>query len=125
MSTPAPSELIFVYNADSGLFNTMADAAHKVFAPETYSCNLCQVTYGWLTERRAWRDFIAALDVPCTFLHRDEMRRRWPDLSVALPAVLRSADDAPEVCITAAALNQCENVDDLIGLIRDSCLDRP
>ena len=122
MSAPAPSELVFVYNADSGLFNTMADAAHKVFAPETYSCNLCKVTYGWLTERRAWRDFIAALDVPCTFLHRDEMRRRWPTLDIGLPAVLRVDGDTPEVCINAELLNACADIDALTSLVRSRCL---
>jgi len=30
-------ELLFVYNADSGLFNSVADAAHKILAPSTYS----------------------------------------------------------------------------------------
>ena len=29
--------LLFVYNADSGLFNTMADIGHKLLSPETYA----------------------------------------------------------------------------------------
>ncbi|MCF7977351.1 hypothetical protein U5801_08255 [Lamprobacter modestohalophilus] len=44
-------ELIFVYNADTGLFNQLADAAHKAFSADTYACNLCRVTYGLLTEK--------------------------------------------------------------------------
>ena len=43
---PSRVELLFVYNADTGLFNTVADAAHKILSPSTYSCNLCKVTYG-------------------------------------------------------------------------------
>ena len=81
--------LVFVYNADSGLFNAMADAAHKVFSPDTYACNLCKVTYGWMTEKRAWRAFVEQLPMPVGFLHRDELRRDFPALFIALPAVLR------------------------------------
>jgi len=28
-------QLVFVYNADSGMFNTLTDIAHKVFSPKT------------------------------------------------------------------------------------------
>jgi hypothetical protein len=124
MSTPGPGqELIFVYNADSGLFNAMADAAHKLFSPDTYACNLCKVTYGWMTEKRAWRAFVEQLPMPVRFLHRDELRRDFPAVHIALPAVLRRDGDAdPEVCIDAEALNRCAAIDDLIGLVRARCL---
>jgi hypothetical protein len=114
-------ELVFVYNADSGLFNTMADAAHKIFSPATYGCNLCRVTYGWLTERGVWRDFIASLGLPCTFLHRDELRARHPALDLELPAVLRLEGGEPRVCIDAAALNACADLDALMDLVRRRC----
>ncbi|WP_295879979.1 hypothetical protein [uncultured Thiohalocapsa sp.] len=114
--------LVFVYNADSGLFNSMADAAHKVFSPDSYSCNLCKVTYGWLSERAAWRDFIAGLDMPCTFLHRDEFRARWPGLDVPLPAVLQlTGNEAPNVCIDADTLNGCADLDALKDAVRQRC----
>jgi hypothetical protein len=118
-----PAELIFVYNADSGLFNAMADAAHKVFSPDTYACNLCKVTYGWMTEKQAWRAFVETLPVEVDFLHRDELRRAFPTLVIALPAVLRrDSDAAPSVCIDADALNRCFSIDDLIKLVRSHCL---
>ena len=120
--TPQPMELLFVYNADSGLFNAVADAAHKVFSPATYQCNLCKVTYGWLTERTAWRRFVAELPVRCTFLHRDELKARYRTLNVALPAVLCITNDTPAVCLDADALGGCADVDDLIGLVRARCL---
>lgn len=118
----APARLVFVYNADSGLFNTLADAAHKVFSPDTYACQLCQVTYGWFTERAAWRAFIAGLGRPCEFLHRDECRARWPGFAPALPAVLRVTDAGPAVCIDAAALNGCADLAGLMDLVRQRCL---
>lgn len=35
MSQPS---LIFVYNANSGMWNTMLDTIHKTVSPETYQC---------------------------------------------------------------------------------------
>jgi hypothetical protein len=123
--SPAPPDatLIFVYNADSGLFNTMADAAHKVFSPGTYACNLCQVTYGWMTEKRQWREFVASLGIATRFLHRDEFAQEHPGLELALPAVLhRTGTAAPTVCIDAEALNACRSIDDLVALVRGRCI---
>ena len=115
--------LLFVYNADSGLFNAMADAAHKLLSPNTYSCSLCKVTYGLFTERRAWRAFVEGLDVPCTFLHRDELHQRYPDLDIPLPAVLATDGETPRVCIDAARLNRCGSIEALIDLVRTGCID--
>ena len=67
-SKPIEDRLIFVYNADSGLFNTLTDIAHKVLSPDTYACNLCSITHGYLKERRKWRNFIRTLDHPVEFL---------------------------------------------------------
>lgn len=119
MSQP---ELVFVYNADSGLFNAMADTAHKIFAPKTYNCNLCKVTYGWFTESEHWRAFLSGLDARCTFLHRDEFKAGYPDINVALPAVLHRTGGHLGVCIDAEALNGCQGIDDLIQLVRARCL---
>lgn len=114
--------LVFVYNADSGLFNTLSDAAHKFFSPETYACNLCRVTYGWFSERAAWRAFIGGLGITCEFWHRDALHARYPGLVVALPAVLRVDAGGPAVCIDAPALNGCQDLDGLIALVRRSCV---
>lgn len=116
------AHLLFAYNADSGLFNALSDAAHKALSPSTYSCNLCRVTYGLFSERAQWRTFIASLDADCRFLHRDELHARFPDLEVDLPCVLRLHETAPTPCIDAAALNACRDIADLAALVRRNCL---
>ncbi len=68
--------LMFVYNADSGMFNTLSDMAHKVFSPRTYSCNLCALTHSTFSMRDEWKEFIESLGVELEFLHRDEFRKR-------------------------------------------------
>ncbi|MEY6432270.1 hypothetical protein ABC977_07580 [Thioalkalicoccus limnaeus] len=124
MTTDPIKGLLFVYNADSGLFNTLADIGHKMFSPQTYSCQLCAITHGLLTEKAAWREFIGSLEVPCEFLHRDELRRREPDLEIDLPAVLRITDDGLRVCIDASTLRGCRDLDALKGKIQRLCLGR-
>ncbi len=113
--------LIFVYNADSGLFNTLTDAAHKLLSPQTYACNLCAITHTPITMRREWRRFLDDLRIPCTFLHRDEWRRLHPNRDVALPVVLCETDDGLTVCLDAERINGCTSTTELERLIRDHC----
>jgi hypothetical protein len=117
----AASPLVFVYNADSGLFNTLGDIGHKLFSPATYPCRLCAITHGVLAERAQWRAFVESLGVPCEFLHRDQFRDRFPDVGTRLPAVFRLVDGRPRVCAEAAALSDCSGLADLEALIRRDC----
>lgn len=57
-----PPQLVFVYNADSGLFNTVTDIAHKIISPSTYSCQLCTLTHSYFSVKKDWTDFLAELD---------------------------------------------------------------
>ncbi|MGB5451453.1 MAG: hypothetical protein WBM71_04350 [Sedimenticolaceae bacterium] len=43
--------LMFFYNAEGGLFNTMADIGHKIFSPDTCECAVCPDTRLF---HRAW-----------------------------------------------------------------------
>lgn len=115
--------LLFVYNADSGLFNTLADIGHKLFSPTTYPCALCAITHGVLAERADWRAFIESLDVTCEFLHRDQFRARFPDVAEALPAVFRLDDGRPRPCVNATAIGTCRGLADIQALILRGCLD--
>lgn len=113
------SGLVFVYNADRGFFNMMADISHKVLSPSTYPCNLCALTHGAFSMRKEWRDFLAKIKLPLTFMHRDEFRKEFK-LEDALPAIfikdlrteeLRPFIDAP----TLKALTGLEDLKRLIG----------
>jgi len=113
--------LVFVYNADSGLFNTMADIGHKIFSPETYECALCALTHGYFKERGQWRAFVENLDIECEFLHRDEFVRRYPDIGDPLPAVFSLQNGRPVCCAGADDLRHCEDLDALQALIHKQC----
>jgi hypothetical protein len=114
--------LLFVYNADSGLFNTLGDIGHKIFSPETYSCKLCALSYGYLKEKKEWRDFIESLSIPCDFLHRDEFIKAYPGSVLALPAVFLLDKGGLVPCLDASAINRCGSIDDLQQEIRRHCV---
>jgi hypothetical protein len=111
---PELPRLLFVYNADSGLFNTLADIGHKIFSPGTYACDLCALTHGYFSERREWRAFIESLAVPCEFLHRDEFVRACPEQSaLAFPVVLHLNGCEQRVCLSREDLAACRDLEDL------------
>lgn len=109
--------LLFVYNAESGLFNTLTDIAHKIFSPRTYSCNLCALTHSNLGMRREWKEFIEGLDRPVEFLHADELRARHDTGALSLPVVLTKAGEGLEVLVDAETINACRSIEDLKRVI--------
>ena len=71
----ANRQLVFVYNADSGLFGTATDFTHKILSPSTYRCRLCALTYGNFTIKDEWKSFIAQLPFSITFLHKNDFMK--------------------------------------------------
>ncbi len=111
-------ELIFVYNADSGIFSALADVAHKAISPETYPCNLCKITFGAISEKEEWKKYIASLPHDSTFLHRDEFHAAYPSMrQVPLPAVFARTGDHLEVVVPAEVLHTAKTKEDLIALV--------
>ena len=110
--------IIFVYNADSGLFNGLKDLIHKHVSPATYPCSLCAITYDNLGMRQEWRRFVQSLDREVEFLHRDELADRYGIRGLTLPAALRhDKDQSPKVWLTAEQINSCKSLADLQGLV--------
>jgi len=106
-------QLVFVYNADSGMFNTLTDIAHKVFSPQTYECNLCAISHSYLNERSEWKDFIQDLSAECEFLHRDEFLKKYNSEIEQFPVIFELIDDELKLRLSAADINSCKSMDDL------------
>ncbi len=118
-SSANPVRLIFVYNADSGLLNLLADVAHRAVSPSTYPCRLCAVTYSITGMKREWRRFLEKLGVPFTFLHRDELKKRYGIDGVTLPAALVEQNGEARLWIEAEAIGACRSLDDLKRLVAE------
>lgn len=107
-------KLLFVYNADSGLWNGYLDMAHKVFSPKTYPCSLCDLTYGVFKIRPEWADFIENAPVPMDFLHKDEFHAAFPTWKgQPLPVVLKIENGQAEVLFSAEELGGFRSVAEL------------
>ena len=109
-------KLMFVYNADSGLFSSLTDFAHKILSPSTYNCRLCLLTYGNFTVKQEWQSFIQSLPVESTFLHRDEFSKNY-NITEQLPAIFFEQAGSAVLFISKAKIEQCNTVDDLKELI--------
>ena len=51
-------EIVFIYNAKSGLFNAFLDWSHKIISPKTYECKLCAITYNNFGKEKKWREIL-------------------------------------------------------------------
>lgn len=111
--------LVFVYNADSGVFNRLSDIAHKILSPETYACNLCALTHTSFGMRREWRNFIETLNLPVEFLHADQLKSRYGKSNHALPIVYKKTGEHLEILLDAASINRCRDAGELKELLLD------
>ena len=111
------SKLIFVYNADSGLLNSLKDWAHKIVSPETYPCNLCALTYDNLGMRRPWREFIDRLGYEVEFLHRDELAEQYDIKDMPLPAAFILQDNELNLWIRCETMDAMNSLDELEALV--------
>jgi hypothetical protein len=118
---PDEGSLLFIYAADSGLFNTMADIAHKIFSPQTYPCQLCALTHGHFRVRREWQQFIESLPVPCLFVHRDEAADITGVDVAHLPAVYSRRQGRWRLCLGQDGLTCCRNLPQLKAAIGRCC----
>jgi hypothetical protein len=119
-SPPTKPALVFVYNANSGLFNTVAGSAHKLFSPETYQCNLCALTHSAFGMRKSWQQFLNELEMPLEFLHADELHKRYSVKDIPLPAVFEKHAEQLTLLIAADSINGCVTIDELKHLVREN-----
>ena len=105
-------KLIFVYNADSGLMNTLMDIGHKAISPQTYECNLCGLTFGLLSEHKQWKQFRENSNAEMEFLHRDEFEQKYKQ-KFEYPIILKKDNDL-SIATSPTELNKIETLDELI-----------
>jgi hypothetical protein len=111
--------LVFVYNADAGLFSAVSDFAHKIISPETYACNLCKLTYGNFAMKREWKDFIDGLKCAKLFLHKDEFLKKYPQhAGQSLPAVYGLRQGGLREILGAQELNGFKDLEGLKNALR-------
>ncbi|WP_289063368.1 GTPase [uncultured Zobellia sp.] len=113
-------KLVFIYNADSGLKNSLLDSAHKILSPSTYDCNLCDITFGVFTENKVWKGFRESTSMEMEFLHRDEYKKQYASKfgnKFTFPIILARTNNDLEVFVGTEEMNMIENAESLVDLI--------
>ena len=109
-------ELIFIYNAKSGLVNELVDFAHKIISPETYDCNLCAITYGTFIMEKRWSDYIQSLPVKSIFTYKDELSKNNLE-NINLPAIFFRNNKQLVELLSAREINNLSDFDTLIKIL--------
>ena len=110
-------KLIFVYNSDSGITNTIKDIGQKLFSPQNYGCLLCSLTHGTFRENSEWKAFRQSSDIEMQFLHRDEFEQRY-DMHIDYPVIL-GEDDTLEVVVSKDQMASLASLNDLIETVKN------
>ena len=118
--TDRSPRIILVYNANGGILNGLRDSVWKAVSPSTYPCSLCALTFGWFTMHRPWRAFLDSLPHAKVYLHKDEIGAAFPELAIALPAILLAASGQPtRVLVSADELDALPDLQSLITLVAE------
>ncbi|WP_136466230.1 GTPase [Flagellimonas onchidii] len=116
------TKLIFVYNANSGVRNAILDSMHKVFSPSTYECNLCDITFGIVSENKIWKEFRQNSELDMEFLHKDEFAGKYGSerkKEFVFPIALKEEGGTLNVLVSAEKINKLKTAQELIALIRE------
>ena len=105
-------QLIFVYNADRGIFSTLTDFAHKLLSPSTYQCHLCALTYGNFSEKQEWKSIVEGLPLKTIFLHKDEFEKQY-NIQAALPAAFLRKNEGVIEIISRQEIESCHSLQEL------------
>ena len=117
------SELIFIYNAKSGLVNEFLDFAHKIVSPSTYNCNLCALSHGNFSMKKKWSDYISSLPVRSTFTYKDKVSEYGYN-NIELPSIIFRNGSRSKVIISSEEINKLKKIDQLINILSDRLKDQ-
>lgn len=115
-------KLLFVYNANSGRLNGLLDSLHKTLKPATYSCKLCSLTHGPLSERQAWKKFRENLEMDTEFYHRDEFEKAFASKfgnRFEYPVILVQTSQGLEMLLNRDELEEVGSLNELCQEIQE------
>lgn len=112
------SEIIIIYNAESGIFNALSDYMHKIVSPETYQCNLCALTYGNLGMEGKWKNYLKKLKLPVSFKYKDQLQNKTGlNTNISFPVIMLAKNGDIIELVSTAEINNSGTVDELITLM--------
>ncbi|NMB78038.1 MAG: hypothetical protein GYA23_02955 [Methanomicrobiales archaeon] len=115
---PDSITLLFVYNLDSGVLESLHDYSTGRSTGKT-ACPLSAITHSPVGMKKEWKRFIKDLGITSRCLDRDQFSREFGSRSIAYPAVLVKRGTELSVLISADAVRQCQELGDLITLLKE------
>lgn len=113
--------IIFIYNAKSGLLAGLSNVVTKMVAPSQYKCNLCKITYGPLSVKEEWAQFLETLPQNKIFLHKDELKNEYAELgNYALPAIFLHHVNEFSLLVSKEQLNKLKSVQELKEVLKSA-----
>lgn len=109
-------ELLFVYNAKSGLKAAAIDYFHKIIHPSTYPCHLCALTYSNIGERKVWKEFVKNSAVKMTFHHIDDFEAEY-NYTKNYPVILIKEKNTLTSFLDKNQINNIHSIENLISFI--------
>lgn len=118
------NRLVIVYNANAGLLAGAMDSVHKLFAPASYPCKLCALTYGMVSMRGEWRAFLGGLEMETLFHHRPDFRAAFPAAAEwPLPLIAVEQGGQLAIVVSAAEFPGIANLPRLVAIVQERLLD--
>ena len=110
--------LLFVYNADSGVLNSVIDSAKKLLAIN--GCPLCSLTHSLVGEKSDWQTCRESLGMPVEYVHRNELTAGLRTIvGEQLPCVVAQSGGDLVLLLEPDVIQRCKgSVADLRGRIR-------
>ncbi|MFX1504444.1 MAG: hypothetical protein ACFFDH_26035 [Promethearchaeota archaeon] len=124
MNNKIKKKLIFVYNADSGVFNVVKDFWKKILRPSSYPCNLCSVTFGTFGIKKEWKNFVNTPkefskneNIEFEFLHKDEFNDKYDVSDAKFPSAYILDNTGIKLFIKKDEMNRVQSIDELKKLV--------
>lgn len=116
-------EIQFIYNAKSGLANSIFDLAHKLISPDTYECNLCKITHGAFTETKKFKELKQKYNI--TLWHIDDYELKYEKESKYPLIIIRDEKQKEIGRIITEEINSSISIEELkvsINLVTDGTI---
>ena len=98
------------------------DYVHKIVSPSTYSCDLCNLTYGNFSEKEVWRNFRKNTPHTLIFTYKDTFLNEFAKndyQEYEFPIILEQKEEGFAVLMKAAELNSIHSAEELIEILQD------
>ena len=112
-------KVLFVYNANSGLANTVKDFWKKILRPSSYECNLCMQTFSVFGMKKDWKKFVQNLEIETEFLHKNEFEEQFAIKDAKYPSAYIQNDGNLALFITQEEMNNVKSLEEMETLVSD------